>query len=227
MVDAQPTAPRPARGLDMPKQELEQADFSSLTAARKAAAHCERCPLYKNATQTVFGEGPAHAALVFVGEQTGDQEDLAGKPFVGPAGQMFDRALAEAGIDRKLVYVTNAVKHFKFTPRGKRRIHQKPNNGEIDACRWWLDSELKLLKPQITVALGATAARALTGRDTTISRSRGRLMTLRDGMEGFITVHPSFLLRLPDEVAKGREYANFVHDLRLVAKHLPEIRTAA
>jgi uracil-DNA glycosylase family protein len=125
------------------------------------------------------------------------------------------------------VYVTNAVKHFKFTPRGKRRIHQKPNNGEIDACRWWLDSELKLLKPQFTVALGATAARALTGRDTTISRSRGRLMTLRDGIEGFITVHPSFLLRLPDEAAKVREYANFVYDLKLVAKHLPEIRTAA
>lgn len=203
------------------------AEFRSLTAARNAAAHCTRCPLYKNATQTVFGEGPAHAAVVFVGEQPGDQEDLAGAPFVGPAGQMFDRALAEAGIDRARLYVTNAVKHFKFEPRGKRRIHKKPKNDEIEACHWWLANELALIRPRITVALGATAARALTGRDTTISRSRGRLMTLRDGVEGFITVHPSFLLRLPDETSKAREYAQFVADLKLVARHLPEIRKAA
>lgn len=201
--------------------------FHSLTAARKAAESCTRCPLHKNATQTVFGEGPAHAQVVFVGEQPGDQEDLQGKPFVGPAGQMFDRALAEAGIDRSRVYVTNAVKHFKFEPRGKRRIHQKPNNNEIEICRWWLDTELQLIRPRLTVALGATAARALTGRDTTTSRARGRLMPLRDGVEGFITVHPSFLLRLPDEAAKAREYARFVEDLRLVAQHLPEIRKAA
>ncbi len=175
----------------------------------------------------MFGEGPADAPLVFVGEQPGDQEDLAGKPFVGPAGQMFDRALAEAGIDRTRVYVTNAVKHFKFEPRGKRRIHQKPNNNEIDACRWWLDQELGLIKPRFTVALGATAARSLTGRDTTISRSRGKLMTLREGVEGFITVHPSFLLRLPDEAAKAAEYKKFVADLKLIARHLPEIKKAA
>ena len=227
MVASEPTAPRPAKGIDMPKHEDEEAEFRSLTAARKAAAHCERCPLYRHATQTVFGEGPAHAAVVFVGEQPGDQEDLQGKPFVGPAGQLFDRALEEAGIDRARVYVTNAVKHFKFEPRGKRRIHKKPNNAEIEACNWWLENELQLLKPQLTVALGATAARALTGRDTTISRSRGRLLPLRDGIEGFITVHPSFLLRLPDAAAKEREYANFVADLKLVAKHLPEIRKAA
>jgi DNA polymerase len=227
MVEAPPTAPRSAKGIDMPKHDDEGADFRSLTAARKAAEHCERCPLYRHATQTVFGEGPAHAQVVFVGEQPGDQEDLAGKPFVGPAGQMFDRALAEAGIDRARVYVTNAVKHFKFEPRGKRRIHKKPNNNEIEACHWWLENELRLLKPQITVALGATAARALTGRDQTISRTRGTLMTLREGVEGFITVHPSFLLRLPDEASKAREYAKFVEDLRLVAKHLPEIRKAA
>jgi uracil-DNA glycosylase len=214
-------AAEPARAAD------DRDDFHSLTAARKDAEHCTRCPLHKHATQTVFGEGPAHASVVFVGEQPGDQEDLQGKPFVGPAGQMFDRALAEAGIDRTRVYVTNAVKHFKFEPRGKRRIHQKPNNNEIEACRWWLDKELHLIKPRLTVALGATAARALTGRDTTISRSRGRLMPLRDGAEGFITVHPSFLLRLPDEAAKAREYARFVDDLRLVARHLPEIRKAA
>jgi DNA polymerase len=227
MVKAAPTAPRPAKGVDMPKHESDNAEFRSLAAARKAAEHCERCPLYRDATQTVFGEGPAHAALVFVGEQPGDQEDLAGKPFVGPAGQLFDRALNDAGIDRSRVYVTNAVKHFKFEPRGKRRIHKKPNNNEIDACRWWLDNELRLLKPQFTVALGATAARALTGRDQTISRTRGKLMNLRDGIEGFITVHPSFLLRLPDAAAKEREYAAFVADLKLVAKHLPEVRKAA
>jgi DNA polymerase len=227
MVESSPTAPRYARGIEMPKPEIDEADFRSLTPARKAAKHCQRCPLYKHATQTVFGEGPADAPVVFVGEQPGDQEDLAGKPFVGPAGQMFDRALAEAGIDRARVYVTNAVKHFKFEPRGKRRIHQKPNNAEIEACRWWLDNELGLIRPRLTVALGATAARALTGRDTTISRSRGKLMTLREGIEGFITVHPSFLLRLPDAASKEREYAHFVADLKLVARHLPEIRKAA
>jgi DNA polymerase len=227
MVDSPPTAPRQARGIDAPQAAEDVGGAGSLAATRKAAEHCERCPLYRNATQTVFGEGPEHAAVVFVGEQPGDQEDLAGKPFVGPAGQMFDRALADAGIDRSRVYVTNAVKHFKFEPRGKRRIHQKPNNAEIDACRWWLDKELDLLKPRLTVALGATAARALTGRDQTISRTRGRLMTMREGVEGFITVHPSFLLRLPDEAAKAREYEKFVADLKLVASHLPEIRVAA
>ena len=201
--------------------------FGSLTVARKAAEGCTRCPLYKNATQTVFGEGPAYAPVVFVGEQPGDQEDLQGRPFVGPAGQLFDRALAEARIDRARVYVTNAVKHFKFEPRGKRRIHKKPNNDEIEICRWWLDSELHLIKPRLTVALGATAARALTGHDVTITRSRGRLMPLREGLEGFITVHPSFLLRLPDAASKEREYARFVADLKLIARHLPEIRSAA
>jgi DNA polymerase len=198
----------------------------SLDGVRLEAEHCQRCPLYRDATQTVFGEGPPDAPVVFVGEQPGDQEDLAGKPFVGPAGQMFDRALGEAGIDRTRVYVTNAVKHFKFEPRGKRRIHQKPNYDEIEACRWWLDKELTLIRPRLTVALGATAARALTGRDTTISRARGRLMTLRQGVEGFITVHPAFLLRLPDAQSQAREYARFVEDLRLVLQHLPEIRKA-
>jgi len=210
-----------------PAPKPEPSAYRSLTAAREDAEGCQRCPLYRDATQTVFGEGPAHARVVFVGEQPGDQEDLQGKPFVGPAGAMFDRALAEAGIDRKRVYVTNAVKHFKFEPRGKRRLHQKPNNAEIEACRWWLDNELQLLRPQLTVALGATAARALTGHDVTISRSRGKLMRLRDGVDGFITVHPSFLLRLPDPDAKEREFRHFVADLRLVAKHLPEIRKAA
>ncbi len=227
MVAAAPTAPRPAKGIDIPLPVPTDIEFHSLAAVHKAAEHCQRCPLHKDATQTVFGEGPAHAALVFVGEQPGDQEDLAGRPFVGPAGQLFDRALADAGIDRSRVYVTNAVKHFKFEPRGKRRIHKNPNKIEIDTCRWWLDNELRLLKPQFTVALGASAARALTGRDQTISRMRGKLMSLREGVEGFITVHPSYLLRLPDAAAKEREYANFVADLKLVAQHLPEIRLAA
>ena len=210
-----------------PAPKLEPAAYRSLTAARQDAESCHRCPLYKNATQTVFGEGPAHARVVFVGEQPGDQEDLQGKPFVGPAGAMFDRALAEADIDRTLVYVTNAVKHFKFEPRGKRRLHKKPNNAEIEACHWWLENEFKLLKPHLAVALGATAARALMGRDVTISRVRGKLMRLREGVDGFITVHPSFLLRLPDAESKEREFGNFVSDLKLVAKHLPEIRKAA
>jgi uracil-DNA glycosylase len=225
MVEQAPTAPRRAKAPEVAQAKLPEG--ATVAAVGEQAKHCERCPLYRDATQTVFGEGLPDAPLVFVGEQPGDHEDLAGKPFVGPAGQMFDRALAEAGIDRTRVYVTNAVKHFKFEPRGKRRIHQKPNNNEIDACRWWLDQELALIKPRLTVALGATAARALTGRDTTISRSRGRLMTLREGVEGFITVHPSFLLRLPDAPSQAREYARFVEDLRLAAQHLPEIRKAA
>jgi len=225
MVEQVPSAPRKAKAPEPAQATLPEG--ATVAAVRQQAKHCERCPLYRNATQTVFGDGSPDAPLVFVGEQPGDQEDLAGKPFVGPAGQMFDRALAEAGIDRARVYVTNAVKHFKFEPRGKRRIHQKPNNNEIEACRWWLDQELGLIKPRFTVALGATAARALTGRDTTISRARGRLMTLRKGLEGFITVHPSFLLRLPDAASKEREYERFVKDLRLVARHLPEIRKAA
>jgi uracil-DNA glycosylase family protein len=207
--------------------EPDPVPFRSLSDARKVAEDCTRCPLYKSATQTVFGEGPVDAPVVFVGEQPGDQEDLTGKPFVGPAGQLFDRALEEAGIDRKRVYVTNAVKHFKFEPRGKRRIHKKPNNDEIEACRWWLDKELGFVMPRLTVALGATAGRALMGHDVTISRVRGEVIPLREGLEGFITVHPSFLLRLPDANAKAREYERFVDDLKLIARHVRDIRKAA
>ena len=177
------------------------------------AKHCTRCHLYKPATQTVFGEGPLDARIMFVGEQPGDQEDLAGRPFVGPAGQLFDRALKEAGVDRAHTYVTNAVKHFKFEPRGKRRIHQKPEAPEIEACRWWIEQERTLIRPPVTVALGATAARSLFGRVMTISRVRGSPMELPDGGEAWVTVHPSFLLRVPDEEAKRREYARFVEDL--------------
>ena len=186
-------------------------------ALRDEAMHCRRCELYKHATQTVFGEGPVDADLVFVGEQPGDQEDLAGKPFVGPAGQIFDRALDEAGIDRARVYVSNAVKHFKFEQRGKRRIHSRPNAGEISACRWWIEQELALVKPNVTVALGATAARSLFGKVMAISRERGRPHDLPEGGEAWITVHPSYLLRLPDAAAKREEFAKFVHDLKAAA----------
>ncbi|HWU74320.1 MAG TPA: UdgX family uracil-DNA binding protein [Sphingomonas sp.] len=189
-------------------------------ALRDEAMHCRRCDLYKHATQTVFGEGPVDADLVFVGEQPGDQEDLAGKPFVGPAGLMFDRALAEAGIDRARVYVSNAVKHFKFEQRGKRRLHSKPDAGEITACRWWIEQELALVKPRVTVALGATAARSLFGKTMTISRERGRPHDLPGGGEAWITVHPSFLLRLPDEDARHAEFAKFVDDLKAVAERV-------
>lgn len=187
-------------------------------ALRDEAADCTRCALHKPATQTVFGEGPVDAALMFVGEQPGDQEDLAGRAFVGPAGQVFDRAIAEAGIDRAQVYVTNAVKHFKFEQRGKRRLHAKPGAGEIDACRWWIEQERALIKPKITVALGATAARSLFGRAVTISHERGRPLDLpNNGGEAWITVHPSYLLRLPDETARAEEYTRFVADLRMAA----------
>jgi len=196
------------------------AEMLTLDGLRIAAGRCKRCPLFGPATQTVFGEGPATARLMFVGEQPGDSEDLAGRPFIGPAGQMFDRALAAAGIDRSRTYVTNAVKHFKFEARGKRRIHSKPMTPEIDACRWWVDHERKLIQPAVTVALGATAARSLTGKTVTISRERGRALTLADGSEAWITVHPSFLLRIEDRAAAALEYDRFVADLVAVRDRL-------
>jgi DNA polymerase len=177
------------------------------------AATCKRCSLWEHATQTVFGEGPHDASIMLVGEQPGDQEDLAGRPFVGPAGQVLDRALQEAGIIRGEAYVTNAVKHFKFEPRGKRRIHATPDRSEIETCRFWLDRELASIKPDVVILLGASAARAVLGRAVTISRERGRPLALGEGV-ALITVHPSYLLRLPDEQAKQREYAAFVSDLR-------------
>jgi DNA polymerase len=227
MIEAAPTQPR-RPGLTLTVQEhVEQADPTTLEGVRVQAKKCERCPLYCNATQTVFGEGPADAPVVFVGEQPGDQEDLAGKPFVGPAGQMFDRAMAQAGLDRSRVYVTNAVKHFKFTPRGKKRIHQKPNNNEIERCQWWLDLELNLIQPKLIVALGGTAARALTGKDIKITQMRGQIVSRRGGAPILMTVHPSYLLRLPDAVAQREEYARFVRDLSLVAEQVASIRVAA
>ncbi len=191
-------------------------------ALREEALGCTRCPLWKPATQTVFGEGPVDARLMFVGEQPGDQEDIAGRPFVGPAGQMFDKALAEAGVDRTRAYVTNAVKHFKFEQRGKRRIHAKPGAGEIEACRWWIEQERDIVRPRITVALGATAARSLFGKIMTISRERGRAMELPGGGEAWITVHPSYLLRIEDRVAAAEEYARFVDDLRTIGARVAQ-----
>jgi DNA polymerase len=191
-----------------------------LDAMRAEAAGCRRCSLWEAATQTVFGEGPVDARLVLVGEQPGDQEDLQGRPFVGPAGAILGRALADAGLDRQKTYVTNAVKHFKFIiQRGKRRLHQKPNSIEIDVCRHWLDRELDLVQPELVVALGATAARALFRKEMAIQRNRGRILPLGNGPRAMITVHPSFLLRLPDEASRASEYAKFVADLALVAEY--------
>ena len=189
-------------------------------ALREEATGCTRCDLCRHATQTVFGEGPIDARLMFVGEQPGDQEDLAGKPFVGPAGQVFDRAIKQAEIDRARVYVTNAVKHFKFEQRGKRRIHSKPGAGEIEACRWWIGQETALIKPQVTVALGATAARSVLGKAVTIGKVRGSPIALPDGGEAWVTVHPSYLLRLPDPAQAEDEFGKFVEDLKAAAKRV-------
>lgn len=213
----------PDKASDMTKKTLD-GDIETL---RDQAADCRACPLYKNATQTVFGEGPRTARIMLVGEQPGDKEDLAGKPFVGPAGQMLDRALEEAGIDRSKVYVTNAVKHFKFVPRGKIRLHQKPNTPEIKACRQWYERELAAIKPDLVVAMGATAAQSVLGKITPINKNRGRPINLDDGTRALVTVHPSYLLRLPDADAKAREYQHFVQDLKTAADMLRKSAHAA
>jgi uracil-DNA glycosylase len=189
---------------------------ASWEALFKEARGCTRCDLYKHATQTVFGEGPLDASIMFVGEQPGDQEDLAGRPFVGPAGQVFDEALEKAGIPRSEVYVTNAVKHFKFEQKGKKRIHSKPNAGEIEACRWWIDQERSLIRPPLTVALGATAARSVLDRVVTISKVRGSPIPLAEGGECWVTVHPSFLLRIPEPERRVEERQKFFDDLKRI-----------
>jgi uracil-DNA glycosylase family protein len=192
-------------------------DKPSIPKLKEAAAGCTACPLHETGTQTVFGEGSAEAEVMFVGEQPGDQEDLQGKPFVGPAGKLLDKALEEAGIDRSQVYVTNVVKHFKWQARGKRRIHQKPNWSEIAACRPWLEAELEVVEPRVLVCLGATAAQALLGRDFRVSRQRGKPVDSDLAEHVLATVHPSSILRA-DEDQREHEYQEFVRDLKTVAK---------
>jgi uracil-DNA glycosylase family protein len=195
-------------------------DRPSLKSVREAARGCRACDLYKRGTQTVFGEGPRHAEVMMVGEQPGDAEDLAGHPFVGPAGKLLDRALAEAGIDRAVVYVTNVVKHFKWEPRGKRRIHAKPNGAEIAACRPWLETEIALVKPRVLVLLGATAAQALLGRAFKVSQQRGTFVPSPIAPRVTATVHPSSILRAPDDESRRAEMTRFVADLKRVAAEL-------
>jgi uracil-DNA glycosylase family protein len=189
-----------------------------LKTVAKEAASCTLCPLYRHATQTVFGEGAARAPIMLVGEQPGDQEDLAGHPFVGPAGKVLDRAMAEAGLDRKKVWLTNAVKHFKNEPRGKKRLHKRPNRYEVEVCRVWLREEISLVKPQLILALGVTAAVALAGRPVVLSRERGRVIAFTDGQRGMVTTHPSSILRMPDQKARHAAFAALVKDLKAAAK---------
>jgi uracil-DNA glycosylase family protein len=193
---------------------------TSLAGLRSAENECRRCPLYKNATQAVPGQGPRCASMMLIGEQPGDHEDRAGRPFVGPAGRMLDRALADARIDRKDLFVTNAVKHFKHEMRGKRRLHKRPNAHEIDRCRWWQNLERAIVQPAVIVALGATAARSLLGRPTTIGKVRGQELSLDGVAKAFVTIHPSALLRIRDDADKDREYKLFVEDLRAASKAL-------
>ncbi|MBR0872264.1 UdgX family uracil-DNA binding protein [Bradyrhizobium tropiciagri] len=231
MIANEPTEPhKPQQRQDAPMASKARKTADETTGTieqlREEAAGCRACPLWKNATQTVFGEGPQTASIMLVGEQPGDKEDLAGKPFVGPAGLMLDRALGEAGIDRRKAYVTNAVKHFKFVPRGKIRLHQKPATPEIRACRQWYERELAAIKPDLVVALGATAAQSVLGKITPINRNRGHLIE-QDGTKVLVTVHPSYLLRLPDENAKALEYQRFVDDLKIAAGWLRRSARAA
>lgn len=209
----------------MPKRDIEvsAANFLpeklTLPALHEASKSCRGCDLYKIGTQTVFGEGARHAEVMFVGEQPGDKEDLTGKPFVGPAGALLDRALVAAGIDRKQVYVTNAVKHFKWEPRGKRRIHKKPSSMEIAACRPWLDAEIEVVRPEVIVCLGATAAQALLGRTFKVTQHRGELIE-HNGQRYIATVHPSSILRAQDDDSRHAEMAHFIEDLRAVRQIL-------
>ena len=191
---------------------------ASLPAVAAGVQKCRRCDLWRNATQGVAGEGPGHAKLLFVGEQPGDQEDLAGRPFVGPAGGVFDKALAAAGVPRAETYVTNAVKHFKHEPRGKRRIHKTPNPGEVTACRWWLDAERRLIRPRVVVMMGATAVLSVIGKAMPIGRFRQQALQLADQTQGVVTYHPSYLLRIPDAEGKARAFVVFVEDLRFAWK---------
>jgi len=187
---------------------------TKLARLAKEALACTRCPLYRNATQTVFGEGPGKAKIMLVGEQPGDQEDLQGHPFVGPAGRELDQALEAAGLDRDKVYVTNVVKHFKNEPRGKRRMHKRPNRHEVERCRWWLDQEIAAVKPKLILALGVTAANLLTGKSIVLSRMRGRVVELVDGHRMMATTHPSAILRMPDQPSRHKARAALIKDIK-------------
>lgn len=200
---------------------------AGVEGVRKAAAECKACDLWKRGTQTVFGEGARHAKVMFVGEQPGDKEDLAGKPFVGPAGAVLDKALAAAGIDRNDIYITNAVKHFKWEPRGKRRIHKKPNALEIAACRPWIDAEIGLTRPEVIVVMGATAAQALLGRNFKVTQQRGKLIKSDLAPYVVATVHPSSILRAPDDETRHAEMARFIDDMKVIARVIQERRRAA
>jgi DNA polymerase len=200
---------------------------AKLAKVAAEARACTRCPLYRNATQTVFGEGAVGARLMLVGEQPGDQEDLAGKPFVGPAGKMLDKALADAGVDRADVYVTNVVKHFKNEPRGKRRLHKKPNRSEVEVCKVWLDQEIVLVHPEFVLAMGVTAASSLVGKAVTLSKLRGKEIAFADGQRGMVTLHPSSILRTPDEMGRRQAYAGLVKDLKLARKAVDRLPGAA
>ncbi len=203
-----------------PALETEGAPGQNLDEVIQDAETCTRCDLYRNATHLVFGEGPPRAKVLFVGEQPGDKEDLAGQPFIGPAGRLLDRCLDDAGIDRDLCYVTNAVKHFKFVPRGKRRIHAKPNMTEIRACAWWLNAELRLVKPKLVVALGATALYALLGSKAKVTRDRGMVLRSGTGMPILVTVHPSSLLRTMDQPDADLNRDKFISDLKKITEYL-------
>ncbi len=198
----------------------------TLQSVREAAKNCRACDLWQRGTQTVFGEGAAHARVLLVGEQPGDKEDLQGRPFVGPAGAVLDKALAQAGIDREETYVTNAVKHFKWEPRGKRRIHKKPNSLQIAACRPWLDAEIDLVRPEAIVCLGATAAQALLGRSFRVTQQRGQLLPFQTAPHILATIHPSAILRAPDDDSRHREFDLLVQDLRVVAAALRRRKAA-
>jgi DNA polymerase len=210
-----PTDPSEIHPANVPATE-------SPAALKRAAERCTACPLYRNATQVVFGEGPRHPLLILVGEQPGDQEDLSGHPFVGPAGRILDQALAEVGIDRSAAYVTNAVKHFKWEAHGKRRLHKKPGAREIAACRPWLDAEIRVLQPRVIVCLGATAVRSVLGPGVRVLRDRGKVIPSEYEAPALVTVHPSSLLRAPDAESRQRAYADFIRDLRLVADRIRE-----
>jgi DNA polymerase len=212
------------------KQKRSAADFlpsaRTLEAVRDAARSCRGCDLYKNATQTVFGEGPKEASVLFIGEQPGDMEDKAGHPFVGPAGRLFDKALAEARLSREQVYITNAVKHFKWTPQGKRRKHQKPLMSEVMACKPWLEQEVELIKPKILVCMGATAAQSVLGKGVLITKDRGKFVDGPQGRLTFITIHPSSIYRHPAKEEQEAEYRRFASEIKLIQQKLAAVKAA-